>query len=583
MVRTGVFSATFAALLFVFSVTGSSIAPAPPAEASEQTITVHWGNWTVNAGQQWTQTFFNVSPKPCSDCYITSVLPDLEYDTTGPGDGPGPWATADYSNGAMLHHMVLGNGGRQDPTCGPNGAGLLGDRFYASGNERGHLTLPAGYGYYLQPGGAWFMNLNVMIHNLSIVTNKTFRLAMTFTYHPAADNLKSLTSLWLDENNCLTSEYPVCEEVGAGCYDDAHWDWTPGSVAGQTYDDVEGKVLLIGGHVHDLGISVAAEKLQTGEWVCAAVGAYAQGSVFDPPAAASPPRPDNGGHPADAIANNPGDPDYNGHIESMTGCANPGTIIAPGTTIRLHTQYNPSTSSCDGDPADGCLDDVMGIMGAWIYDNCAGLSNPQQADVDNDDLGDLCDPDVDGDSILNGNEAPDADADGDGLKSELETACGSNHLHSVSTPERVDLSGDEDLDGQTNETQAPVGSDCDGDGYTGTTENSIFSGPPQQTARDQDPCGADGWPLELSSITFPINSANKINLPDLSSFLSPRRLNTSPGDLYYSVRHDIVPGLTVPFPKYINLADLQSLTLSLPPMFGGQTRAMNGPVCPWAP
>ncbi len=195
--------------------------------------------------------------------------------------------------------------------------------------------------------------------------------------------------------------------------------------------------------------------------------------------------------------------------------------------------------------------------------------------------------DLDGDGQAN---QADADDDGDLVSDIAESSpCDGDPLNKTIRPERIDgIFDNVDDDGDTEVDEAlPPGSDtydCDGDGYTGNAESSIFSGPPQQTQRDQDPCGADGWPLELSSIGFPINSANRINAPDIQTFLSPRRYDTSPGDGNYNVRWDIVPGPNLPiFPKHINLVDLQSLVFNLPPMFGGATRAMNGPVCPWAP
>ena len=56
-----------------------------------------------------------------------------------------------------------------------------------------------------------------------------------------------------------------------------------------------------------------------------------------------------------------------------------------------------------------------------VVDNCPGEYNPGQEDMDGDDIGDVCDPDLDGDGVLNENDKcpnlPDnqLDSDGDGL------------------------------------------------------------------------------------------------------------------------------------------------------------------------
>lgn len=52
----------------------------------------------------------------------------------------------------------------------------------------------------------------------------------------------------------------------------------------------------------------------------------------------------------------------------------------------------PEPSGLDGD-GDG-VDDAL--------DNCPAIYNPNQADLDQDYLGDVCDPDLDGDGVLNG-------------------------------------------------------------------------------------------------------------------------------------------------------------------------------------
>ena len=221
MRRKVVLSAIFAvALLGGFAFGARDFAQSPQsAEASPTTVTIYWGQasgtgcstpyYKVNGFDQTPQ--LDSHTPPCYDCYLTNITPDLEYDTTPASPGDGPWARADFSNGGQLHHMVFFNTPVKDATCGQDPLfGNLGERFFASGNERSVWQPPAGYGYYLPPGpdpnNYWFMQ--VMIHNLTPST-QYYRLKMTFTFQPATDNVKALRPLWLDEVNCGNSQYPV--------------------------------------------------------------------------------------------------------------------------------------------------------------------------------------------------------------------------------------------------------------------------------------------------------------------------------------------------------------------------------------
>ncbi len=574
--RTLIKASVIGAIAMALVVLGTQ-GPATPAEASEQTTTVYWGNYDVAAFSQPSSLYFDVQ-KPCTDCYITSVTPDLEYDSD-PGAGV-VWTQATYSVGAMLHHMVIFNQALVDATCAGTQFGSLGDRFFASGDERGTLAFLPGYGYYLPPNvPSYLWNLNVMIHNVS-PSQKTFRLKMTFKYYPGADNLKPMRHLWLDEGNCGSSEYAV--PVG---YKDDHWSWTSGGVPSQTADDVEGKIMMMGGHVHDWGVSVAATLGATatsGPVMCAAVGGYAMGSTFAPATVSSPPVP-SGAHPTDNIDLNPGNPSYSGHIESMTGCL-PNVMIKPGDTIWLHTQYNTTAP----------VPDVMGIMNAWVYDNCFAVSNPSQSDVDVDQFGDPCDPDMDGDGTMN---VSDADDDNDGFDDSAESGTplctGSANEDAFSGESMVNDgcpavgpaesictgAADDDADAFINDGCTQVGTYAEGAFNIGT--NSVGR------------CGAGNlsdpspsWPLDFVSISTP-DSTDKVSLVDLTSFLaSPRRFDTSPGNANFNKRWDLLPG-PGGFANWINLQDLTALiagATGYPAMFdpdgpGGQPapRAFGNP------
>ena len=290
----------FAALLLGSGLAGQGDISQPDGAEAVNT-TVNWGYFTVAGFDDTPQNCIGAGAPcnglalPCTDCFITSVTPDLEYrtvdnppiGTTGPED---TWVKAEYSNGAMLHHFVIGNYAQPDATCGNTfPISIFGDRFFASGDERGHDDAAR---------RLWLLH-------------PTLRGAEQLVEPPGDDpqprpvdkNLQDSSGFCVAARDrsreavepCLARCSQLSRPPNSPCrsdYSDTHADWTSGSVAGFTADDVEGTVLAIGGHVHDLGISVAAQKVQTGQWICSSTAEYAVGSAFDPPAAASPPQPE---------------------------------------------------------------------------------------------------------------------------------------------------------------------------------------------------------------------------------------------------------------------------------------------------
>jgi hypothetical protein len=99
-----------------------------------------------------------------------------------------------------------------------------------------------------------------------------------------------------------------------------------------------------------------------------------------------------------------------------------------------------------------------------------------------------------------------------------------------------------------------------------------------------DPCGNNGWPLEL--VTTPSGTANRYNISDLGSFVAPiRRIGKNPNQTGFSSRWDFQPGPgALPTQGWINILDLGATTSSstgFPRMLGG-LRAI-GQLCPYPP
>jgi hypothetical protein len=242
-----------------------------------------------------------------------------------------------------------------------------------------------------------------------------------------------------------------------------------------------------------------------------------------------------------------------------TPLAIPDAGPAVAAKVDCTTAVSPPTPT----PIDSDGDTI-----ADTADNCTSVPNTDQADVDSDGTGDACDI---------------GDSDLDHFSDAAEYACGSPRNNVALVPERIDTASDDDGDGSVNEG-LPGGAglfDCDGDGYVGSNESLIFN---PQPARDQDPCGPEGWPSNVNDTSGPPSSANRLEIQDVTSFMAPeRRLDTSPGDGGFSARWDLVPGPGV-FAKYINVQDITSLfggPTSNPPMFGGAP-AFNK-TCPFPP
>jgi Stress up-regulated Nod 19 len=239
--------------------------------------------------------------RPCSDCYLVAMVPDLVYRNG---------RAANFDTDAMLHHFVFFNAARTDPTCAGRPLGNIGERFFASGNERTIIALPRGYGYRVMPGDRWRLLADLM--NMAD-RMQTYYVKVTFFYVKAPARLRSVTPLWLDINNCGNSEY----SIPAG-RSDTHWDYrVPASLAG--------KLVAMGGHQHDGGVRI--KTTDAGRTICTSRAGYGR------------------------------NPSYMGHIESMSGClGTPLARIHAGDTLRLHSIYNSRTAQ----------DDVMGIMLAYV-------------------------------------------------------------------------------------------------------------------------------------------------------------------------------------------------------------------------
>lgn len=264
--------------------------------------TVTYGPFSVEPGMGHGHGGLNTAlgniDKPCEDCQIVAMSADLTE-----ADG----RSANYDTESMLHHVVLFNQGARDATC-PGRP----ERFFAAGNERTPLLLPRGFGYPVAAGDRWRLITHLM--NMGAAT-KDLYIKVSFAYVEGASGLQPAKPFWLDINNCGSSQY----ETPAG-------DHT--AVRGFTVTpEMAGRLVAIGGHLHDHGTHISATDTTTGQLLCDAAAGY-----------------DN-------------DPSYMGHIDSVGGCLgrSVGTLNA-GDNLELRSSYD----------APEAIPDVMGIMVGYV-------------------------------------------------------------------------------------------------------------------------------------------------------------------------------------------------------------------------
>jgi hypothetical protein len=241
--------------------------------------------------------------RPCTDCYLTSVTPDLVY-----GDG----RTANLDTGPMLHHAVWARPLVPDATCGSAPVfGLIGERFFASGNERTPWVMPRGFGYRIG-SDPWNLITEIMNHSeeLRIVFVK-----LDVTYRPAPDpGIREVKPVWMDVANCSTSEYAV--PAGAS---ESVWSWR---------SSVTGRVVATAGHLHDGGTRISLDNDTTGTRLCTSGARYGTR------------------------------PDSLGTLDAMSACVWDSLgAVRTGDLLSLRSAYEVA------EPAS----DVMGIMLVYVH------------------------------------------------------------------------------------------------------------------------------------------------------------------------------------------------------------------------
>jgi hypothetical protein len=295
------------------------------ANAAITTKTIDYGPYTIPAGNgdphdhehagMITNKIVTNVAKPCTGCSIIGVTPDLVYENG---------SKATISEGPMLHHAMFAaqSAGKSDVTCAGKGPGLLGERFFASGDERTKVDLEAlPYGYKVNSSETWNMVFDLMNWQ---TTSKTVNIRMTWKYATGSDHTSRapVRPVWMDANQCSLNSY-ISVPIGLS---DTHYDWK------STFG---GKLIAAAGHIHDHGVNIELTNKSAGEsLLCNSVAGYG-GPGYETP-------------------------DGRKHVSSMSVCTgNPISTITKGDTIRLHGIYNVPEGH-------HLIDDAMAIAIAYI-------------------------------------------------------------------------------------------------------------------------------------------------------------------------------------------------------------------------
>ena len=356
---------------------------AMPNRAGHVIKRARYGPFNVPAnGQVHNAVKFNAEA-PCSNCWITDMVPRLVYESD-PNHANG--TTANLINNAMMHHFVLINTTKTDTVCPGGLQGQFGERFFAAGNERSQMHLPSPYGY--NPGSATSFWLIYHLVNKAAVA-KNLSVEIVYQYRTAGG--EDARPLWLDIDGCGDSEYSA--PLG---YSDTHSDWT---------STVNGRIIGMAGHLHDVDVTNAnpcpdhCPAQGHGVALSAEVLGGNSNDYFGPV-------PPNNSPPADltgatvcrsegyygtpwAVA---GGNQWRGHLDTMSTCginsdllptaqaeAYPddgeygfeGYPLKTGQTLRLHSEYQNNTGQVQTD--------VMGIMITYLASPDPGYPRPKSA------------------------------------------------------------------------------------------------------------------------------------------------------------------------------------------------------------
>lgn len=239
------------------------------------------------------------------DGWITAYHPAL----VTPGGAPIP--------GRLLHHVAFWNTNRADFLC-PN----KDEHIFGAGGEMNDWPALPGFGYRVHKGDR--IRITTMFHNPTDTDYPQTTLRVKIEYAAVEANLKSVYPAWFDAKQCGESDFAL-QASGT-------------KVTGDLAVNYSGRLLGVGGHMHDYGESLRLLLPK-----------------IDAPAA--------------SIADLQAKLDDQGHIQSMPIVMfldRGGYPLARGQKVRVTGQYGkPRTPNADG---------MAIVVGYFLPDNDAAMA-----------------------------------------------------------------------------------------------------------------------------------------------------------------------------------------------------------------